>query len=377
MRRIDDSEVIELLRNLVRIPSVSLHEKEIGEFIVSKLQEWGFQPERQSVEKDRFNVICRLKGEGEGPSILFNGHIDTQKTEGMTIDPFSAELKDGRVYGRGSADMKAGLAAIMSAFKAVRKSGVKLKGEAIIAFTVGEELDSKGIKALAESNIKADMGVCAEISNLRLAIGHKGGYSGKITTKGVATHSSIPEKGVNAIYKMMKVIEGLRNMPFLKDEDPLFGRSTVSIGTIQGGRWYTWVPDYCTIEYNFRLTPKYTPEYVKNQIEKLLGRLKDEDPQFEAEFTGFGDSAVLISKDEPIVGIARRALEYVLKKPIEVWGAPYWTDAATLITKCGIPTVVLGPGGIEQAHSANEWVNIDETVKAAKVYALMILYALT
>ena len=94
----------------------------------------------------------------------------------MTIDPFSAELKDGRVYGRGSADMKSGLTAIMSAFKAVRESEVKLKGEAIIAFTVGEELDSKGIKALAESNIKADMGLCAEISNLRLAIGHKGAY---------------------------------------------------------------------------------------------------------------------------------------------------------------------------------------------------------
>ena len=378
LNEVDDSKVIELLRDLVRIPSISLQEKEIGEYIFEKLYNWGFKPEMQYADKDRFNIICRLIGKEKGPTILFNGHIDTQKTDGMLIDPFSAELKDSRVYGRGSADMKSGISAIMSAFNAINKAGIDLKGEAMIVFTVGEEYDSKGIKTFARSNIRADMGVCAEISNLRLAIGHKGILSGEITTKGRATHSSVPKKGVNAIIKMMKVIEGLHNLPLFEDEDTLYGHSTVNVGTIKGGRFVTWVPDYCTMGYNFRLIPEHTPQLVNDQIKDMLERLKEEDLEMSVDISERkGSSAVRISSEEPIVEISKKALNYVLKKQIALWAAPYNTDAAVLIRECDIPTVVVGPGDIEAAHSATESVSVEETINASKAYALMILYALT
>lgn len=378
LNEIDDSKVIQLLRDLVRIPSISLQEREIGEYIVEQLRGWGFEPERQYADKNRFNVICRLIGKEKGPTILFNGHIDTQKTDGMLIDPFSGELKDGRVYGRGSADMKSGICAIMSAFEAIKKAEIDLKGEAMIVFTVGEEYDSKGIKAFAESNLRTDMGVCAEISNLRLAIGHKGILSGEITTKGKATHSSVPKKGINAISKMIKIIEGLHSLPLFEDEDPLYGRSTVNVGTIKGGRFVTWVPDYCTMGYNFRLIPKHTPQLVNDQINYMLNRLKERDQEMEVDFSERkGSSAVKISLEEPIVEISKNALNYVLNKPIDVWVAPYNTDAAVLIRECKIPTVVVGPGDIEAAHSATENVSVEETINATKAYALMVLYALT
>lgn len=370
--------VIALTQDFVRIPSVSGQEGELGQFMAEKLKALGFDDvELQEADENRFNVLCTLRGKRPGPTFLFEGHLDTVQTEGMAIDPYSGDFSGGRIYGRGASDMKGGLAAMIEALKAIKDSGVAFDGTIIYAAVVGEEGAGKGLDKLIASGLKADMGLVGEATELTAAIGNKGVAVGDITTKGLATHSSVPHFGVNAIYKMCKVMGSIQSLPLLQEENPIWGRSTVNTSTIEGGRWLTCVPDRCRITFDFRLNPEHTVEMVKAQLEKMLQALKEEDPGFEAELGIANVPGAFISPDSEIVNAARKAVQQVLGKDLGVSAAPYWTDAAFLIERAQIPTIILGPGRAREAHSSNDWVAADQVVNAAKIYACLAIRMLS
>jgi len=377
---IDANETVELTQNLVKIPSITGQEgKAISNFMADWLSSAGLQPTLQPADKGRFNLICELKGE-KGPIILFNSHQDTKWTDGMTISPFAAEIKDGKLYGRGAGDAKSSLSAIMMAMKTLKRSGVVLNGSVRFVSEVGEEGGGWSAEQLESSGfMDADMAVIGEQTELRVEIGNRGVFRNSVKVFGRATHSGLAQRGINAIQKMAKVILGLYALPYLEIDDPIWGKSSMNVEKIEGGRYSASVPDECTISIDSRLTAKVPPEMAEEQVLQLLHSLADSDAEFRLKF-GAGESlfvmpAAFVSGDERIVVAAKEATRRVLKKEPTIAACSGYTMAARFINR-SIPAIILGPGSVEQAHSADEWVEIQQIVDAAKIYTLIALMIL-
>jgi len=385
LEAIRPDEVIELARAMIRIPSITGEEGiQQTQFLADRLSDLGLAPELRKVEENRYNVVCEMKGAADGPKLLFEGHHDTKPFDGMTIDPLGAEIRDEKLYGRGSADMKSALAAMLIAMKVLRESDVPLKGTLVFGSEVGEEGGGGGIPLMQQDgSLDCDMAVVGEPSELQVQIGNRGGWRNTIRVLGRATHSGVAQRGINAIEKMAKVILGLYDLPYMKVDDPLWGRSSMNVQRIEGGK--AWglsasVADECSILIDSRLTARTPPEEVNRQVRALLDRLAAEDPEFRidpdaTDFTA-GGAAVAISSDEPIVGIAKDAVHQVTGGEPIVSTCPGWTIASPIIG-LGHPAIILGPGGLEQAHSADEWVAVDQVVAAARIYTLIALRVLT
>ena len=385
LEAIDSDEVIELAREMIRIPSITGKEgTRQTQFLAERLSDLGLEPELRKVEEDRFNVVCEMKGEEDGPKLLFEGHHDTKPFDGMTIDPLGAEIRDGKLYGRGSTDMKSALAAMLIAMKVLREHQVPLKGTLVFGSEVGEEGGGGGIPLMQrDGSLECDMAVVGEPSELRVEVGNRGGWRNTIKVLGRATHSGVAQRGINAIEKMAKVILGLYDLPYLKVDDPLWGRSSMNVQRIEGGK--AWglsasVADECSVLIDSRLTARTPPEEVNRQVREMLARLEAEDPEFriDPDTTDFaaGGRAVAISPDERIVRIAGDAVREVTGREPVVGTCPGWTIASAIIG-LGHPAIILGPGNLEQAHSADEWVAVDQVVAAARIYALIALKVLT
>ena len=374
---IDANETVELTQELVRIPSITGQEgKAMSNFMADWLSSAGLQPTLQPADKGRCNLICELKG-SEGPTILFNSHQDTKWTDGMTIEPFAAEIEDGKLYGRGAGDAKSSLAAIMMAMKTLKRSGVVLNGSVRFVAEVGEEGGGWSAEQLESSGfMDADMAVIGEQTELRVEIGNRGIFRNSLKVFGRATHSGLAQRGINAIQKMAKVILGLYALPYLDIDDPIWGKSSMNVEKIAGGRYSASVPDECIIAIDSRLTAKVTPEEAKEQALQLLHSLADADAEFRFEFgapgEGFMTPAAFVSEDETIVLAAKEATSRVLKREPTLAACSGYTMAARFIQR-GIPAIILGPGSVEQAHSADEWVEIQQIVDAAKIYTLIAL----
>ena len=373
---IDAHETVELTQELVRIPSITGQEgKALSTFMADWLSSAGLQPILQPADKGRFNLICELKGE-DGPTILFNSHQDTKWTDGMTIAPFAAEIKDGRLYGRGAGDAKSSLAAIMMAMKTLKNSGVVLNGSVRFVSEVGEEGGGWSAEQLESSGfMDADMAVIGEQTELRVEIGNRGVFRSSVKVFGRATHSGLAQRGINAIQKMTKVILGLYALPYLEIDDPIWGKSSMNVQKIEGGRYSASVPDECTISIDSRLTAKVSPEVAKEQIIQLLRSLADSDMEFRFELGTPGEGLVMIpaafiAEDEKIVIAAQKSVRKVLKREPTIAACSGYTMAARFIQR-RIPAIILGPGSVEQAHSADEWVEIQQIVDAAKIYTLI------
>lgn len=379
---IDSKEVIQLAQDLIRIPSITGQEGPlISEFMADKLSSFGLDPVRQKAGEDRFNVACRLRG-SDGPNLVFEGHNDTKWVETMTIDPFGAEIKDGKLYGRGAADMKSALAAVMIALKTVKESRIAISGTLTFASEVGEEGGGWMWELLADAGyLDADMAVICEPSELKVELGNRGWWRGRLKTFGRAAHSGRAQTGINAIQKMARVVLGLFDLPYLQVDSSIWGKSSMNVQRIEAGVWKgIWsaaVPNECYIEIDSRLTPEVAPEEADRQVEQLLKRLSDEDPEFKIDRELFDEAknyraAVHIPPDHRIVSIASKGVEAVTGLPAVLGGSAGWTLAGLLIPR-GVPTIVLGPGSIDQAHTVDEWIYVDEIVTAAKIYTRIAL----
>lgn len=382
LAEINREELVELAQELVRIPSENPpgDEKPVAEFLAPRLQELGMEVQVRDVDEraGRPNVLATWDSGRDGPTLLFNAHLDVVPAgEGWSVDPFAGEVRDGRLYGRGACDMKGPLTAVVTALKAVQRAGVSLRGKIVLAGVVGEEQDQSGTRQLVRDGIVADYGIVVEPTRLVPVIAHKGEVYYDITAFGKAAHGSVPHLGVNAVVKMIPVIEGVQELAErLKQKNhPLCGHPTVNLGVIEGGEIPNAVPDRCTISLDRRLIPGETFEEARAEIDGILTEIAEADPEFEARVeVPMTWRPMEIAEDELIVVALRRQTEAVTGEDPGLEGWPATCDANILVNEAGIPTCIFGPGDLfGQAHKPDESIDIDELVMGAQIYALTIL----
>jgi len=376
IQAIPENEVVDLTQKLVRIPSLTGSEKEIAQFIYDYSRSSDLSVSLIDVESSRPNVMVRLKGKGEGPTILLNGHMDTVPPgEGWTQDPFAGEAIGNFIYGRGAADMKGGLAVFIVAMKALKQSGLEFPGEIIFVGVVGEEENQLGTKHLIRSGLKADYAIVTEPTELRVVNAHKGAINCEITVNGRAAHASTPEQGLNAIYHAGRLALAFEDYASqLKGKShPVLGSPTFVVGTIQGGQVPYMVADYCKLSIDRRLIPGETYEGVFREIEDVIALEDRKSPGFKtsAKLTVTSPPMETDPRSAVVVSLRRNAAE-VLGVDSGCHGWPAVSDGNLLVEK-GIPTALFGPGSVgRMAHKPDEGVEIDQLKTATKIIALTL-----
>jgi acetylornithine deacetylase/succinyl-diaminopimelate desuccinylase family protein len=365
---IDRDELIELLQGLVRHPSPNPpgSEEPVARFLARMCTQLGLQTELHEVAPGRPNVYARL---GEGPGLLFLGHTDTVPAgEGWTRDPFGGALEDGRVYGRGSADMKAGIAAAVIAMAALKRAGIEAPVE--LAAVIDEEESGAGVRALLERpGFGARQAIVPEPTELQTIIGCRGNCYVEVEVNGRSAHAGTPHEGHNAIHDATRVIDAIRALDaeLARRRHPLLGAGSWSVGMIQGGTGTAMVPDRCRISVDRRLLPDERGEDALAQMNAAIGDL---DLDARAELLMEIPSFELPPDHELVQGVLRASRDAgAPKQPVAGWTAA--CDGGYVMRYAGIPAVVLGPGSVvEQAHRPDESVPIAELEVAARTYAL-------
>ncbi len=355
---------IRLLRELIAIDSVNptlvpgaAGEREIAEFIAAQMRGAGLDVTIEMVAPGRPNVVGVLDGKAPGRTLMFCGHTDTVGVAGMR-DPFVPIERDGRLYGRGSQDMKGGVAAMIDAAASIARDGGLASGRLVVAAIVDEEHLSIGADALVR-NWRADAAVVTEPTDLAIAIGHKGFAWVEIDVLGRAAHGSRPAEGQDAILRMGRVLARLEALDAAiqaRPADPLLGTGSLHASMINGGRELSSYPDRATLQMERRILPTEPEVTALTEVQAILDELSAADPTFRATATAmFSRPAYQAPGDHAIV----RALEDAMARVAggtSVNGASFWTDAAVL-GHAGIPSVLFGPGGAG-LHSVEEYVRI-------------------
>lgn len=372
-------DVIRLLSELVAIPSVNpmgrplsgegFLETRLTDYLESWSRGLGVECHRRPVSPGRDNLVARYEAPGARRTILFDVHQDTVPTDGMTIPPFEPTIAAGRLYGRGSCDVKGSMAAMLAAFARLVRERPAGSASVLLACTVDEEFTHTGSSHLAESGHGAVLAIVAEPTMLDLVHCHKGALRWKIRTRGVACHSSTPHQGVNAIYRMGHVLQALESFAGTLSRStphPILGPPSLSVGRIEGGQSVNVVPDWCEIEVDRRLLPGEDAARCLEEVRMRLARVPGG-----SETIDFGQPWVhmpaLAPRAERWLGpIADAVAEATGRRP-EVRGVPFGTDAGPL-SAAGTPCVVFGPGDIAQAHTKDEWIAIEQLQLAAEAY---------
>ena len=386
---ISDEEIVDLVKALIRIPShaeIKGQEKEVGHFIANKFEREGIEVKLQNVEDNRFNVIGIIRGENNGCSLMLNGHLDTVPPSHKMIDPYNPIIKDGKLYGRGAADTKGGIGAMIYSLIAIKRSNIILNGNLIFTGVIGEESPGHGGTGyIVKHGPKADVAIVSEPTNLKIVTAHKGIERIEIDIEGKSAQSSIPQKGVNAISKAAKFINAIEKdlVPKLnRRKHNLLGSPTINIGTIKGGINPNMVPDNCIIKLDRYWIPTESPSIIIKEFEDILNCLKKNDPEFEAELRRMEylkempHGPLEISEDCYIAQVLKKSLCKIGLSP-EISTIAAWTDAALLWNQGKISTLLFSPGDIRQAHSDREWVNVNDLITATKVYILTALEVCT
>jgi acetylornithine deacetylase len=360
---------------LVATPSVNpvledggAGEGAIADLTAGWLREWGLEAETVEAAPGRWNVIARLGDPSDGPTVLLNGHLDTVGVAGMTVPPFGAEVKDGRLWGRGSCDMKGGVASLLAAAAKLAKED-SLPGSLIIALTADEEHASLGMDALVRSGVRADAAVVCEPTSLAIMPAHKGFIWVDALFQGRAAHGSRPEVGIDAIEHAGQYLAKLGSLKAelnAAEPHPLLAHGSFHAGTISGGVAPSVYPSDCKLVLERRTLPGETSERVMQEFQAVLDGLASEVPALAAELVqGLTRPATEVPEDSPLVQGLISACSVQGVDPM-VEGMTAWVDAAFL-NEAGTPAVCFGPGSIGQAHSDDEWIEAVEISTCADV----------
>lgn len=370
-----DGDPLDLARLFVSIPSVNptlslggSGEAEMAAVTADLLHGWGFDTTSYEVEPGRWNVVGRLRG--EGPTLLLNGHLDTVGVEGMTVDPFGADVEDGRLVGRGACDMKGGVAALMSA--AARLAAGGPRPSLVVALTADEEHASVGMAELVRSvgpGELADLAVVCEPTSLRVMPAHKGFVWLNAAFRGRAAHGSRPDFGIDAIRHAALYLAALDEYTAELEErppHPLLGHGSFHSGTIRGGTAESVYPDRCDLTLERRTMPGETTTAVVAEFTRILDGLRERADSVEATLEMTLDRpGTEVAVESPLVQGLLEAGEAAGVEPV-VEGMTAWVDAAFL-NEAGVPAVCYGPGSIEQAHTEDEWLDVRELRLCADV----------
>ena len=376
-KEINQDKLVDDLKQLIAIPSINpfqseprkdYREKEVGEYYCDRMSDLGLEVGSMDVVPGRPNVWGTLKGSGDGPSLMLSGHLDTVGIENYD-DALKPRVEGGRVYGRGACDMKDALASYLEVIRLVRDSGEKLNGDLIITGIADEEDQMLGSKHLGQHGPWADFAVIGEPTGMAICPAHKGQLGVMIKTHGKAAHSSKPENGANAIEAMalfMQAYKQYQDQLMAREEHALCGHPRCSAGVIKGGSIVSTVPDYCELEVDRRTLPGESSEQIVKEYQQILDELSQSNPQFQYELCGptLDVEALDVPLDSPLVEAIASVYKSVTGKQEIIEAFPGSTDAPNF----GFPALIFGSGDLVQAHTINEYVEIDEMVEATKVY---------
>ncbi len=365
----NDEQITRLLQDLVRIPSVSpfgdpgtepknTREARLAEYVADFLRKLALDVELYEVEPGRPNVVGKFCSRGSRKSVALAPHTDTVSVAGMTVNPFGGEIRDGKLHGRGACDTKGSVAAMLAALaNAVREKEFREGGlDVWFCALMGEESGSHGARALLERGFRTDFAIAGEPTNCRVVHTHKGAVAFKIITRGRSAHGSTPERGESAIQKMAGVVDyllGEYSESLRRVRDPILGSPTTNVGLIRGGSQLNIVPEYCEIEVDRRTVPGERHEEILRHLRERLS--------VEVELIGVCDPLYTDPQNPFVCALGQ-----------ETVGAPWFCDAA-FFAKSGIPAVAFGPGSSDQAHTADEFVELDEVVRAAGIIGKFLL----
>lgn len=357
------------------------YESRVSDYLVQFFRKLGVEHRRIEIAPGRANVLAILRGTSNDTTILLDAHQDTVPVDGMTIDPFDPRVEGDRVYGRGSCDVKGGMAAMLAAFARMAEIwGDAEDATVIMSCTCDEEATSLGVNALVDSweepadeqtwwRRKPTMAIVAEPTELDVVVAHKGASRWKIRTSGRACHSSDPSQGVNAIYKMGHVLTALEDyaaaLPEKVKPHPLCGSATLSVGRIEGGVSVNTVPDACTIEIDRRVIPREDGWAAIRDVEAFLQERAGVDFEFLPPW--LVGQALADDDNGRIADTLLGNIAHVLGEPKHKIGVPFGTHASRFAA-AGVPSVVFGPGSIGQAHTKDEWISVTQLRQAAEVY---------
>ncbi len=364
-------DAIELTRTLVRFDTINPpgNEAACTAHLQGILAAAGFACEIVPLAAGRPNLVARIGGGGGRPPIAFTGHTDTVPLglQPWSVAPHGAELKDGKVFGRGTSDMKSGVAAFVAAAVGMAPRLAGTPG-VILYITAGEETGSEGAFVLARRGMKGEAGalVVAEPTSNRPLCGHKGALWLKARTRGVTAHGSMPDKGVNAVYKAARVISRLEEFDFNVARHAVMGSPSLNVGFVHGGLNVNSVPDQAEVGIDIRSIPGMRHGPLREQLASYLGA--------DAEVTAFVDvESVWTDPATPWMQQVFAVSEAVDGVEPVVETAPYFTDASALTPALGgVPTVILGPGPAHMAHQTDEFVEVARIDAAVDIYRRLI-----
>jgi acetylornithine deacetylase len=376
MLTVDGDYATRTLQDLVRIKSVNPRldpgasgEFEIAAYVADALERLGLEVSRHEPQPGRVSIVGRLKGTGPGRSLMLNAHLDTVDTAGME-DPFGAEIRDGRLYGRGAFDMKGGLAASMAAVKALAEAGCPHRGEVLVAAVADEEFASLGTEDLV-TRCHSDAAIVTEPTALDVCLAHKGFAWIEVTTFGRAAHGSRFDLGIDANMRMGRVLAGLDTLEQelrARPAHPLVGPPSLHAATLAGGSGLSTYAPSCTLQIERRTIPGERIGQVTGEIEAILRREAGRDPAFKAELKVLlVREPFEVAADAPIVRALTGAAEAVLRRRPSYIGQTPWMDAA-LLAAAGVETVVMGAAGAG-AHAKEEWVDLHSVHQLAACLA--------
>jgi acetylornithine deacetylase/succinyl-diaminopimelate desuccinylase family protein len=376
-RFIDREDTRRLLGQLVRSKSLNPpgDVRECAALIVEDLKRRNLPAETFEEKTGVANVVSNLDGQAEGKTLIWNGHFDVVPPgEDWEVDPFGGEYRDGYVYGRGTSDMKSGLAAMIVALDALKKAGAPFRGRIVLQAVGDEETGSDGgTLAMIRRGIGAGahFAIVSEPTNLDVSIGNRGLRWFEVSVRGRASHAGRPHLGANAIQAAARMIGGLEKLRF-KAHHPLFEvpHPSLSVTTIQGGTKINTIPDRCTFSVDRRMVPGETSESARQEIEEALRQDLPQGIAYDVRITHDGWDPYALDPDGSPVKSLCWAVEKVVGQPPQIKGKAGCTDASHLFHKAHIPAVCFGPGLEDLAHAANERVSLEKVVQAARVYAL-------
>lgn len=342
-------------------------EAALGKHIAQQMNRLGLEVAIHELGPNRVNVVGILQGKGKGRSLMLNGHMDTVGVQGMA-EPFSGEVREGKLYGRGSQDMKGSLAAMLAVVKTLNDSKTSLAGDLILTAVADEEYGSMGTEDIVR-HYTADAAIVTEPTNLAICRAHRGFIWYTVETQGRAAHGSRYQDGIDAIMHMgrfLAELDGLEQELRSRPSHELAGPPSLHASTIQGGTELSVYPAHCRLEIERRSAPGESVEGVTAEFQAIIDRLSAADPNFRATVAPFLDRAPFsVGADAPIVTILDEAARQRLGTSPTHIGAPFWTDAA-LLADAGIDTVLMGPTGAG-LHSAEEWVDLRSVVDLAAI----------
>jgi len=377
---ISEKEIIEIAKDLIGIEGhkdVVCRESNVAFYIKTLMEKENVSTEIKEICKNRLNVYSKIEGGNDSIYLMLCGHIDTIPGFAMSYEPFKPFITDGKLYGRGSADMKSGIAAMIASILALKRQGRKLNKTIMFAGVIDEEECSKGIEQMVRDQINSEYVVIGEPTSLRVCIAHKGMEWIEIEFTGKATHGSRPKEGKNAVYmaaEFCRLVYEELETKISNKEFELLGSGTINVGHISGGDDPNIVPAICKVQVDRRWLPNETLESIHNEIKEYADRAAQRfggtcSINRMSDFVAsMGNSPHSINDTDEFVQRSLKIYATVLGQELPARDFPAWSDAGILSSHTNAKCIILGPGNINQAHANDEYCDIDEIVKASEIY---------